>query len=270
MHFIIFILAAIFLSFEARAGLSCHELVQSAEIQTSVEWSQHRPLVFTNTEVHRRNNNMGQQQVGELRLDSWFELPPYDSGFYNFVGITKGGQIYHVIDWEGHRRIARLLSGTRLYVELYLLNGQLLVAQDQNGDLFVYSPEVWRKSPLKKIVKQAMAFNSLLFISATSIFYSMAPSAVEELLFPIVASVIGVSTSLQTSFWALFKYERLNTYPDGFIKTAWNRNDSIDAEVAVRQIDERFVEGLSLSRDMLPPDLINLPPPVEAATESIR
>lgn len=265
----------LFWAIQSQAEPICSALFLDSTTPITLEYSQKRPLEFTKTEVFRRNNDIGQQQVGTLHIKKWFELPPYDQGYYNFVGIADDGKLYHVIDWEGKRRLARLLGGQRQFQDLALMNGELLVAVDLQGKIFVYSPDRWAKSPRNKIITQTFLISGGLFSAMAASFYVTTPEAFDSSLGPMILGASAVVSFLQTGFWGLFRYERLNTYPDGFIKTAWHIEHVTDLEDYAEEIFDIFYKQIltqnSLATDMTPVPLDSLPLPLEEeATETIR
>ncbi len=263
-------LMTLLITLSTHAAEQCQSLFNVSTTTVSIEANQVRPLVFTNTEVLRRNNDIGQQQVGELRIEKWFELPPYNQGFYNFIGMTGDGKVYHIVDWEGRRRIARLLSGNRQLSQMALINNEILLALNAKGQVFMYSPDLWRKSPRNTIMKQALQIQGGLWASLTSILYLIAPQSFDAQFLPLVAGTTGVLSSMQAGFWALFKYEKLNTYPDGFRKTPWTVEKLEDLSSLAEEILRTYNQTTPLMQDMNPVPPESMPAPHPEATEDIR
>lgn len=270
MRNISFLIMLIFTASTTHANEQCLSLFTTSTQVVSFELNQIRPLVFTNTEVLRRNNDIGQQQVGELRLEKWFELPPYNQGFYNFVGLTSDGKVFHIVDWEGRRRIARLLSGPREFSQLVLVNSEILLALDAKGQVFMYSADLWRKSPKNKIIKQALQIQGGLFATLTSIFYLVAPQSFDVQFLPLIIGTTVVMSSMQAGFWALFKYERLNTAPDGFQQLPLQAETLADLDLHAGDILQASKSAISLATDMQPIPETSIPAPLIEATEDIR
>lgn len=225
----------------------CGQYLHKHGIQ-SVSLSEQRPLSFRNVEVFRRNNTVGLQQKGELIFEKWFEVGPESKEVVGFIGLTKEGRVYHLLQWK-NRRIAYLLSGVRTIKDIFLDNEERLIAVDQNNQVWLYSPSKWLSSPLRFITQKGMAITvagSAALWGTLAIFF---PELIQSS--PLVPAFLSVSIGFQTFFTMLARYEHLNNQPDGFI--------SLDSDTKVE------------AQTWQPPDLSLLPPcPNEEACEDIR
>lgn len=221
-----------------------------------------RPLSFRNVEVFRRNNNIGQQQVGDIHFTQWFEVGSADEHVSSFIGMTSEGHVYHLIQWKD-RRVARLLSGERQFKEILMRDGYTLAGLDTQDNLLFYSPSKWLLSPLKSTVKQGLAYTAVGSGAAAAVLAFFFPDLMSmgfDLGFvtaPIAPLFITSSIGFQTFFVMLMRYERLNTFPDGFVDLVSFNNK------------EKLREGLASHWN--PPPLDSLAPRgPEAATEDHR
>ena len=214
----------------------------------SVYLSEQRPLNFRNVEVFRRNNTVGLQQKGELNFEKWFEVGPESKEVVGFIGLTKDGRVYHVLQWKT-RRIAYLLSGVRTIKDIYLDNKERLIVVDQKNQVWLYSPSKWLSSPVKSIVAKGVAMTtagSAAIWGTLAIFF---PDLIQSS--PLVPTFLSISIGFQTFFTMLTRYEYLNNQPDGFVS-----------------LDSGYEVG---TQTWNPPDLSSLPPcPNEEACEDIR
>lgn len=261
----------VFFSFFSSAQ-QCLDIFSASE-EISIERSQVRPLTFSKVEVHRRNNNIGVQQYGDMRLEKWFELAPYSEEAYNFVGLTPEGRVYQVVDWHGQRRIARLLSGEKQFEDIYLIDGKALAATDRAGQVYLYSPKRWAQSPRGEAIKMgAMIWSGVTFITTAGI-YLLVPDAINWNIYsvPLPATFVGVVSALQTGFVMLNRFDHKNTYPDGFLKTDLNISSSVDLESAFSMLSVDVVKHLVERTDFALPERSALPPTQpEETTEGIR
>ena len=173
-----------------------------------------RPLNFRQVEIYRRNNNVGQQQVGDLHFKTWFEVGPFTEGVSNFIGMTEDGHIYHLISWQD-RKIARLLSGQRVFKSIYLRDGHLLTATDQNDNLLFYSPSTWLTSPLKSLMQKGLTYTVAGSATAVAVLSFLFPDLMSMQLAPVITTS---AVAFSTFFAMVQRYDRLNTFPDGFIE----------------------------------------------------
>lgn len=186
------------------------------------ESSQVRPVTFKEVEVYRRNNRLGPQQMGTLVLEKWIEIGPYQEGIYNYVGLTRDGKLYHLIEWP-QRRIARLLGGERPFADLFLVRNEVLGAIDRDGQVFLYSPARWQNSRMTDLITRAGAIWGSLTISLTAAVSLISPEALNMYLhlgdvpLPLLPAFVATTGFLSTGFAALGRYEHINTFPDGMV-----------------------------------------------------
>jgi len=245
---------------------SCRDLLAQPQV-VSVEATQVRPLVFTNTDVFRRNNDIGLQQVGEIRLEKWIEIdfnPEHD--YYNFIGLTQEGAIYQAIDWHGQRRIARQLSGEQFYKDLYVINDQIIAAVAQGGEVYLYSPYLWKKSPRSQLIKRGAALWAGISSLTTVGLYMFNPD-----IAPVLSVAASVAAAMQVGFVMLFRYDRENTFPDGFVKTDLVISSPEVAEGILSNLTPEQLRRFLLWDDLAVPERNSLFPQLpEEATEDIR
>lgn len=217
-----------------------------------------RTLTFKNVEVFRRNNNLGQQQIGDINLEKWFEIGPLVEGLSNYIGLTKEGKVYHLVQWKD-RKIARLLSGKRQIKEISLSEEGLLKAIDDKNERLVYSAAKWNYSPARMLLKKVVTMTSAVTASSTAVLALIFPEVMDmglhisELTLPFIPVLIASATAMETAFFQVNRFDQMNTYTDGFVSlNAPNKEDLID------------------STDWSVKNLEALPKPVEEATEAIR
>ncbi len=265
------LLGHLFLYFGVSFANQCVDLFAPPKI--IIETSQVRPLTADNTEVFRRNNNIGIQQNGSIRLEKWIELKPYPEDSYNFVGITRDGRIYHLIDWHGERRIARLLGGQKTFKDLFVVNDSILGAIDFQGRVYFYSPARWAQSPRRETVKRGLKIWSGITFIVTSGLYLIHPEAVHWNInaIPLPPVFIALASGLQTGLVILNRYDHFNTFPDGFIKTQMVVTKPADVAPLMSQLSTDFIDKLIVREDFAVPAREQMAPAIPAAaTEDIR
>lgn len=210
----------------AQPQLSCENLFSGE----NVLYSNLNPLIFSQVEVFRRNNDIGLQQQGELKLVQWSELtfeygPHSDRDFEvaNIIGLTEEGQLFQLIKFKD-RTIARLLSGNLFIEDFQLSNKGRLLAWSQEAESLVYKPELWNKSPRKKVLQTwlkywgvttiAVVAGKLMFLPDLNFTMDLWNYTLPLPMFEFfISSVVGLSSG----FAMLSRYEHHNTYPNGFV-----------------------------------------------------
>lgn len=193
------------------ASADCSDVfLVNLEFKQAHNW----PMVFNHVEVFRRNNNMGMQQFGEIKLARWIDLPftGYD---HNFVGISDTGRIYHIIKYE-NRTIARPISGQRSFTDIFVAEPGLIAAVDYEGKIEIYDPLAWTK---RGGLKSTAIFGVSMWTALTGGTLALAYSYGVQIPMEFLAAFVGGSSALQTSFVMMFEYMQNNTFPDGFVKT---------------------------------------------------
>lgn len=224
-----------------------------------------RQLAFKDVEVFRQNNNWGQQQVGTITFNEWFDLPSPNSDTFNYVGLTPQGDIYHLVHIGG-RNVARLLNGRRQFKKILLFEGGILVALDTKARVFVYSAAQWGESPKSKVIKTAVAswaaLNSALLgtlaLLAPDIFSYGPELSGFHLSIPV--TMLSLASALNGGFISLYKFEHLNTFPDGFVY----------ASESLLQLNSLGMRPSSLDYDYPEFFFKKLPASVPEASEPIR
>lgn len=243
------------------------ELIVGLPVELTLELTQVRPLVFADTDVFRRNNDIGLQQVGELRLEKWIEIdfdPKKD--YYNFVGLNSEGRIYQAIDWHGQRRIARQLSGEKLYDDLFIINNKILGAVTKEGQVHLYSPYRWRKSPKNRLTGRGLVLWSGVSALTTAALFSW-----NSEIAPVLSVAASAATAMQVGFIMLFHYDRKNTFPDGFIKTKLSIPEGKSIKSILSQLTPDVLNHFLLEDDLNVPDRsVLFPRLTNESTEDIR
>lgn len=243
-----------------------------------LEKTQDRKMTFAGAEVYRRNNQLGIQQVGKVEFEKWIEVGPYatEDTIYNFIGITKAGRLYHAIRWKGVRSVAWLMSGQREINRIFMLKNEVLVAVDKDSQVLIYSPSKWLTSPLKQNLKRGVAVWAAVTTAVSAVFTAIFPESLSMGFSDssFIVPVLGISsvTAMNTAFVMLNRYERLNTFPDGFIETGikYTNDQQLQSDLLTRysQVD---LQQFFASQHFLPPDLSTLDPALpEVATEPIH
>lgn len=251
------VILLIFMSWSTANAYNCRDLlfVQNeapveVPLEVTVEVAQVRPLVFADTDVFRRNNDIGLQQVGELRLEKWIEIDfDPNNDYYNFVGLNAEGRIYQAIDWHGQRRIARQLSGEKLYNDLFIINNKILGAVTKEGQVHLYSPRRWRKSPKNRLIGRGLFLWSGVSALTTAGLFSWNPE-----IAPVLSAAASVATAMQVGFIMLFHYDRQNTFPDGFIKTELFVPEGKSIRSILSQMTPEVLNHFLLEEDLKVPD----------------
>lgn len=205
------------------------------------------------------------QQEGTLEVVEWISLPGEDEKIYNDVGLTADGRVYHILH-DGDRSVARLLSGTQNFRKIFIFRESTLGALDENGNVWLYSSVQWSRSPVRNLIKRGFA----LWAAVTTT-TSVAASALEpEFLtlgpefhgwvVSVPLSVVAVASALSTGTFVLNNYDRLNTFPDGFILAASRLEELESMDLKQFQFDYKFT---SFARPLRP---VSIP----YATEEIR
>lgn len=216
-------------------------------------------LDFHGVEVYRRNNGISPQQYGDLQFAQWLVLGESDA-LLNILGLTPDGRLFHLIQFKKEeRRIARLLNGKRKFKTFLLSHQRILLAQDERGKTYVYSPSLWSKSPGPDIIKKG----GLVWMGSTAALTAALHLAWGLDDFPTAAFVASVN-AFHISFAALQFFETANTYPDGFVPVANGRE-------YIKPAGPKELTAYSVEADFMPPDIGALAPLLpEAAREEIR
>lgn len=243
---------------------------------TLVENSQERPLTFKKVEVLRRNNHVGLQQVGDIQFEKWIEVGPFAEGVYNQIGLTKEGKLYHLVNWKS-RKIARLLSGDQFFKSLFLFKNKFIIAVDFSGEVFVFSPSKWLLSPLKDSLRRGIAIWTGTSLAVTAlvglVFPDMVGAGSQSFSnLSMTAGFVATITAMNTFFIMVQRYDRLNTFPNGFIPLGFKFTQGVESlQKQLLEISEQKIEQLSVETYLKTPDLDSLDPQMpEAATEDIR
>lgn len=210
------------------------------------------------------------QQIDQLKFVSWFELSFEYPGtnvdeVTNIVGLTELGSVFHLIKFK-ERTIARKLNGLQSFTQIQVTNQGKVVAWNAKGESFIYSASLWTESPRTNIIKrwlQLWGITSAATISAKLVL-------IENLYFPaeilgftfnlplfemFMTSTIGLSSGLAM----LSRYDHLNTYPNGFVKTD-QQISTLDTDGFLRQLQSEF----SSLADFSAPFLEYLKPKLDA------
>jgi hypothetical protein len=210
----------------AQAPLSCENLFSTE----SLVYLNENPITFSQVEVFRRNNDIGIQQKGEMHFEQWSELTfEYlnteldHEEVANIIGRTPDGRIYHLIKYQ-QRTLARLLSGDMRFTHFELSNKGRLVAWNDQGQSWAYSPELWSLSPKKTVLKTwaklwglttaPLVLGKIILIED---FNFQTEILGMSLSLPLIEIFMASVVAMSSGFAMLSKYEHLNTYPNGFI-----------------------------------------------------
>ena len=241
-----------------------------------LELPQDRKLTFNNVQVYRRNNNVGLQQVGVIEFQKWIEVGPFAENVYNHVGLTAEGRLYHLVQWK-NQRVARLLGGRREFKNFFFLNNEVLAAVDAQNAVFLYAPAKWITSPLKSTLKTGTLITGGFSAALTAAISYFAPEMmtigfqVGETMVPTAGFAIASVVGMNTFFVMLQRYERLNTFPDGFVKTTLVFKDPETLKNDLLGIDQKALREFFARQALQPPERHQLDPEMpEMATEDIR
>lgn len=188
------------------------------------------PISFAQSEIFRKNNNIGPQQNGILKFEKWsemtfeyFEVNPKTEPPASIIGLTEEGRLYHLVKFRD-RTIARLLSGTHFFKDFQLTNKGRIMAWDHNGQSYFYSAPLWNVSTNKQILKRWLklwGLTSAGAVALTTALFPEIPLPVEVLglnfNFPMVELMFTGVSGLSSGLAMASRYEHFNTYTDGFI-----------------------------------------------------
>ena len=225
---------------ESDPGLSCPKLLES-----DFEYAQSRDLTFKSVEVFRRNNDIGIQQVGSITFKQWIDLPSTDPNIFNYVGLTENGDIFHLVHY-GQRVVARLLSGHKTYTEIVLIQGKVLAAVDRLDRVWLYSAAKWNQSPRNNVIRSALIHWASISGTLFGVVANAAPDVlsfgpnVSGLTISIPLSTIAIGSALSSGLLALIQYDRMNTYPDGFVETTKTLSDLKGSDLLFREFDSAY------------------------------
>lgn len=107
-------------------------------------------ISFPEVEMVRRNHAVGLYEGQRLRLRPWIPVSARAS-----LGVDARGRLLHVLDL-GDRTVGYLLSGDKDVRAAFLTERGALVAVDRSGRLYQYSPSLWSKSGLPKLVAASL------------------------------------------------------------------------------------------------------------------
>lgn len=252
--FILFALV-VFSSPASWAVFRCQEIFRFVNIEAPQE----RTLLFKRLEVFRRNNNIGPQQQGEQMFDRWIEIPPFQENIFNYIALTPEGRLYHVVDGMD-RQIARLLSGPLQIKQFYIYKKSILVAVDSDQRVLFFDPKRWMKSPLGGLTQKGFMVWAGITTTVTLAMYQFLPEALSSQSLMLLSGVTGVAAGINTFLVMLARYDRLNTYPNGFVDSglrfAWTGLLNQQLEFRTPEDWIRF----ATKDHFVPPDARQLPP----------
>jgi hypothetical protein len=214
----------------ALATEQCRDLLIQPEETLLFKYTRSQP--FTNVEVFRKNNDMGPQQMGRLSFTVWFELSfefSENAEDTSIVGLTKEGQVYHLIQ-IGDRRVAYRLNGTKVFKDISVTNHGKILALTDKSTTEVYSPSLWATPAKEMAVKKWLKLFSVAagigilgaqFMPPLDLPIEMTIPYINLTLFnfnfPLYEIILTGAGALSSSFAALSFYQHINTYPDGFM-----------------------------------------------------
>lgn len=182
-------------------------------------------LEYPEVQVVNQNPEMGLQFYAHVRFEKWQDLPSSDLSEAIVIGLTRSGQLYHLVDIKG-RRVMRLLSGTRKIRDFLLAPDGNILAVDAKGDTLLFDAGQWMKSPVEKLVRTGMVrwgLSSLALVATTGWFL---PEQMHQQMeaFLLMNGLGSVAIALNTALMSLNRYDFLNQRPDGFVAVdaKWN------------------------------------------------
>lgn len=228
-------------SFNALAFQSCENHLSNEDLLFRNE----NPITFQKVEVYRKNNNYGPQQNGNIKFKLRYDLS-YEFQNPNLaasaVGLTPEGRIYHIVEFN-NRTIARLLSGHHIITNIEVTNKGRILALDDKGNFYLYSPQKWN-APLKRLILKRWfklwGLTSLGAVVAKNILLHDFFFSTEILGFavqlPMLELFFSGAAAMSSGFAMLSKYEDMITYPNGLIPlpsnfnpTNWINNPTLEA-----------------------------------------
>lgn len=255
------------------AHTACPNLLVSNELDEP----QHRVLSFRNVEVFRRNNGVGLQQKGNIEFERWIELSNPSDEIENFIGLTKEGRLYHLLQWRKSRQIARLLNGDQKFNDFYIYGKQIVVAVDMENTVHLYSPSKWLLSPVKETIKRGTKIWLATSATVTGVlalwfpeFFDLGP-VVSSVKIPMAAAFVSVASAVNTFFVMVYRYDRLNTFPNGFVRTDLRLANVAGLKSELDRLQPEGLEAMMSASHFLPPNEDEIAPPLhEQAVEPIR
>jgi hypothetical protein len=236
----------------------------------NIEAPQARSLLFKRLEVFRRNNSLGMQQQGEVTFSRWIEIPPFQENIFNYIALTPEGRLYHVVDGVD-RQMARLLSGPLQIEQFYIYKKSVLVAVDSNQRLLFFNPQKWMNKPLKGLLQKGfLAWASITSLATVSL-YQFLPDSLGTSSIVLMSGAAGVASAINTFLVMLARYDRLNTYPDGFVDSGLQFTWTGEMNRQLESRPQSDWENYAASEHFLPPNIATLPPVLhESLSEAIR
>lgn len=246
---------------------TCQELYQvkiEAELYQNTNRITHQGVEFFN-----RNNDIGPQRRGELKFETWTEISYKDTTQgpeYSVVGLTEKGSLYHVMA-VGGRKLARKLSGVHKIVGFRMSDQGRLLAWNENGQSLLFSETYWLTPVSRQILGRFMKLWGGTAIGAVTALQALKmvlwePNMsfdipIEMLLFqtklPIPEALMVFASGLSSAFSQLYRFEFLNTNPDGFQKVNVSPTGSAWLSLNLEPLNQKDFQ--TLPKNMLPVEL---------------
>lgn len=215
-YLLVFILTAI--SFPSLA-----EEQQTQNFEYPREWK----LEYRDVRILNQDNRFGLQYYGNVQFAKWQDLPLPGLPEVVVIGLTRSGELYHLVDHRG-RRSMQLLSGSEVIRDFLLTPDGNILAANQSGETLVFNPKDYIKLPVSRIIKKGIvrwALSSLALLGATGL---LTPDQVHlQLQMFMTMNVAGsVALAINSALMGLNEFEHHNQKPSGFkllTGIPWNR-----------------------------------------------
>lgn len=203
---------------------SCSDLLGSEHTL----YENNNKIIFKHTEVFRHNNNLGQQQEGDLTFIKWFEMDYQLNDFSSIIGITETGNLYHLISFHNGRTVARKLNGTTVVDDFKVSSQGRILAKDQR-QVYTFSSQLWMRPSSKAAFQKWRKLWTVSAIPAVALKYILWPDIfLYKDLFSYSVPIPAIETSLiglsafSSAFAALYYYEHINGNPTGLTPISIN------------------------------------------------
>lgn len=198
---------------------SCHFTFLNIQMDSAIA----RPMTFRKTELQRKNNDIGPQQMGDITLVKWRELILNNPKIEVYIGIDAKGRFFQIVKYkESGRYFGQNLGGKNEFTDFFVLTNGTLIATNKSNDVFAFSSGLWENKKNYILVgARDWAIISALILGGLNLFapeYNNILIAGNKVYYPLIDSSILASVGLSNFFRMLNRYYEHNTFPNGFVR----------------------------------------------------
>lgn len=207
---------------------------QTQNFEFPREWK----LEYRDVRILNQDNRFGLQYYANVQFAKWQDLPLPGLPEIIVIGLTRSGELYHLVDHRG-RRSMQLLSGTEFIRDFLLTPDGNILAENRYGETLVFNPKDSNKLPVRRIIKKGIvrwALSSLALLGATGL---LTPDQIHlQLQMFVTMNLAGsVALAINSVLLGLNEFEHHNQKPSGFKLVRgvpWDREALVEDYQALR------------------------------------